>query len=378
MPMQPAQISAFRCHSVEAIGEILATDFDGSSVDEEGNSALHLVCMPKVVQTHSDLAIQLVIKKVVCIHSRNNFGFTPLMLASLLLPSDLVRVILEGISDTDSAEDSLHDSLLIAATYCKPDVVSALIGAGAKVIDLASHEVNLLRTDRLERHKCLLRQIDTLLGVFPEFDREIAQRKDLDGSDLVRLSSSTDGPTKHYVALNPNTPSEILIMLAPEFPRAFYKNPAFDWLLVENPDLLFKMKQGVLKHILTLRDCPASFLQWAARNGDDSEKLAVVRRIDVSIELLRNVIAGTPCKAAMIAIARNNESTSSQLEVARGHDDSTDRLLASHPNANASLLAELAKSSDEVVRKNVIAHRNTLPATLQELSDRPIRVHRLK
>ena len=376
--MQPAQISAFRCHSVEAIGKILATGFDGNSVDEEGNSALHLVCMPKVVQTHSDLAIQLVVKKVVCIHSRNNFGFTPLMLASLLLPSDLVRVILEGISDTDSAEDSLHDSLLIAATYCKPDVVSALIGAGAKVIDQASHEVHLLRTDQLERHKCLLRQIDTLLGVFPEFDREIAQRKDLDGSDLVRLSSSTDGPTKHYVALNPNTPSEILIMLAPEFPRAFYKNPAFDWLLVENPDLLFKMKQGVLKHILTLRDCPTSILQWAARSGDDSEKLAVVRRTDVSIELLQIVISGTPCKASMIAIARNNESTPSQLEVARGHDDSTDRLLALHPNASASLLAELAKSSDEVVRKNVFAHRNTLPVTLQELSDRHTRIHRLK
>jgi hypothetical protein len=334
--------------------------------------------MPKVVQTHSDLAIQLVVKKVVCIHSRNNFGFTPLMLASLLLPSDLVRVVLEAISDADSAEDSLHDSLLLAATYCKPDVVSALIGAGAKVIDHASHEVHLLRTDQLERHKCLLRQIDTLLGVFPEFDREIAQRKDLDGSDLVRLSSSTDGPTKHYVALNPNTPSEILIMLAPEFPRAFYKNPAFDWLLVENPDLLFKMKHGVLKHILTLHDCPASFLQWAARSGDDSEKLAVVRRIDVSIELLQIVISGTPCKAAMTAIARNNESTPSQLETARGHDDSTDRLLASHPNASASLLAELAKSSDEMVRKNVIAHRNTLPVTLQELSDRHTRIHRLK
>jgi hypothetical protein len=81
--------------------------------------------------------------------------------------------------------------------------------------------------------------------------------------DLRRLSSSTDEPTKHHVALNPNTPSEILLKLAPEFPRAFYKNPAFDWLLLENPDLLFEMKQGVLKHILSLRDCPKSFLQWA-------------------------------------------------------------------------------------------------------------------
>lgn len=376
MPLQPAQISAFRSHSVNFIEGLLASDFEWNSFDEDGNGPLHLMCMPKGVHPHSNLAIRLVATK--CNHSRNNFGFTPLMLGSLLLPSDLVRVVIEGISHTDRVESSLQDSLLLAATYCRPDVVSELIGAGAKVIDKADHQVPVLRADQLERHKNLLRQIDTFLGVFPDFDREVSKQQGLEGSDLVRLSRSTDGPTRQYVALNPNTPSEILINLAPEFPRAFYKNPSFDWLLVENPDLLFKMKRSVLRHILTLRDCPASILLWAARNGDNSDKLAVVRRIDVSLELLQIVSAGTPCRAAMIAIARNNESQLSQLELALGYDDSTDRLLAAHPNASASLLEKLAKSSDEVVRKNVASHRNTLPATLQEMSDRPIRVHRLK
>ena len=178
--------------------------------------------------------------------------------------------------------------------------------------------------------------------MFPEFDREIAQRSDLDDVDLIRLSSSTDEPTKHHVALNPNTPSEILLKLAPEFPRAFYKNPAFDWLLLENPDLLFEMKQGVLKHILSLRDCPKSFLQWAARNGSDSEKLVVVRRVDVEDELLEIIVAGKPCKAATIAIARNLSSTLDQLEAICRQDDSADRLLAAHPNANSNLLAKLS------------------------------------
>jgi hypothetical protein len=300
------------------------------------------------------------------------------MLAVLLLPSELVKVILEAVACPDSIDDSLHEALLLAATYGKPDVVSALIGAGAKISTATPIDVHSQRAHHLDRHKKLLQKIDTLLGLFPEFDREIAQRHDLDDVDLIRLSSSTDEPTKHHVALNPNTPSEILLKLAPEFPRAFYKNPAFDWLLLENPDLLFEMKQGVLKHILSLRDCPKSFLQWAARNGSDSEKLVVVRRVDVENELLEMIVAGKPCKAATIAIALNPSSTLCQLDAICGQDDSADRLLAAHPNANARLLAKLSESRDDIVRKNVLVHKNTSQLTLQQMSDGHIRIHRLK
>ncbi len=374
----PGLISVFRGHYVDRIKEVLASDFEGDSVDAEGNNALHLVCMPKAIQKHSDQAIRLVVAKGVKSRVRNNFGLTPVMLASLLLPSDLVKVLLEGIPTTESLDESLHEALLLAATYSKPEVVTALIGAGAKITAPASNEAHPLRPAQLERHKRLLQQIDTFPGLFPEFDREIAQLKDLDGADLVRLASSSDRPTKRYVALNPNTPSETLFKLAPEFPRAFYRNPAFDWLLLENPDLLFKMEQGVLKHILSLRSCPDSIIQWAARNGSDSEKLVVVRRLDVKNEVLQIVAAGKPCKAASIATAINHESTQDQLESICGKDESADRLLASHPNASASLLAKLSESGDDIVRQHVFANKNTAQITLQRLSEGHIRVHRLQ
>jgi hypothetical protein len=300
------------------------------------------------------------------------------MLASLLLPSELVKVVLEAVTSPELIEESLHEALMISATYGKPDVVSTLIEAGAKISSASPIDVHLQRAHHLDRHKTLLQNIDTLLGLFPDFDREIAQRSDLDDVDLRRLSSSPDENTRQHVALNPDTPSEILLKLAPDFPRAFYKNPAFDWLLLENPDLLFEMKQGVLKHILGLRDCPKSFLQWAARNGSDSEKLAVVRRLEVENELLENIAAGESCKAATIAIARNLSSTLEQLEAISGQDDSADRLLAVHPNANANLLAKLSESRDDIVRKNVLAHKNTSQLTLQKMSDGHVRIHRLK
>jgi hypothetical protein len=376
--LQPGAISVFRVHYIDGIKKVLADKFDRGSVDAEGNNALHLVCMPKNIQEHSATAIRLVITNGVSVNARNNFGCTPLMLAALLLPADLVKVVLEAVTIPESVNASLHEALLLAATYGKPDVVSALIGAGAKIINHTPTDVHSQRMLNLDRHKTLLQKLDTLVGLFPEFDREIAQRSDLDGVDLVRLSSSTDEPTKQHVALNPNTPSEVLLKLAPEFPRAFYKNPAFDWLILENPDLLFEMKQGVLKHILSLRDCPKSFLQWAARNGSDSEKLVVARRLDVENELLEIIATGKPCKAAIIAIARNPESTPGRLEGICGQDDSADRLLASHPNANPNLLAKLSESRDDIVRKNVLAHKNTSQITLQLMSDGHIRVYRLK
>ena len=376
--IQTELVNVFRGHYVDHIKAVLADNYECSSVDVDGNNALHLVCMPKTLQKHSGLVIRLVVAKGVSVHARNNFGFTPLMLASLLLPSDLVRVVLEGIPGTESLGESLHEALLLAAIYNRPDVVSALIGAGAKITEPSSHEEQSLRQLHLERHKRLLQQIDTLLGVFPEFDRELALQKDLDGSDLVRLASSTDGKTKQYVALNPNTPSETLVRLAPEFPRAFYKNPAFDWLLLEKPDLLFEIEKGVLKHILSLSDCSASIIQWAARNGSDSEKLVVVRRLDAENSLLQIVAAGKPCKAATIAIARNHESTVDQLERICGQDEAADRLLASHPNASESLLAKLSESGDDLVRKYVFSHKNTSQTTRQSLSDGHVRVHRLQ
>jgi len=376
--LNPGIISVFRNHYIDEIKKVLAEDFDLHAIDTEGNNALHLVSMPMGVQKASAVAIRQVISSGVSVNARNNFGFTPLMMAVLLLPVELVKVVLEAITKTKMMEDCLHEALLLAASYGRADVASTLIGAGAHVATATTIDVHLQRIQHLDRHKKLLQKIDTLVGLFPEFDREIAKRSDLDDLDLIRLSESTDLPTKKNVSLNPNSPSEILLKLAPEFPRAFYKNPAFDWLILENPDLLFEMKQGVLKHILSLGDCPKSFLQWAARNGSDSEKLAVVRRVKVDSELLEIIAVGKSCKASAIAIARNLSSTIDQLEAICRQDDSVDRLLAIHPNADSNLLAKLSESADDLVRKNVLAHKNTSAQTAEFISGGHIRIHRLK
>ena len=172
------------------------------------------------------------------------------------------------------------------------------------------------------------------------------------------MATSTDEVTRKFVTLNPSTPSQTLFDLAPEFPRAFYKNPAFDWLLLEQPDLLFQMRNGVLKHILKLADCPNSFLEWAARNGSESEKLTVARRDKISNEILAIIADNSKGRLAAVAVALNSDSSTEALMSVCLKDESADRLIALHPNANLEVLQKLAGSQDELVKKYLISNPN--------------------
>jgi hypothetical protein len=137
-----------------------------------------------------------------------------------------------------------------------------------------------------------------------KINRSIALHPNTSTELLARLAKSPDKPTRRNVALNPQTPKEILIMLAPTFPGEFYRNPAFDFLLMEDPNLLFSLPVGVLKNILKREDCPDSFINWASNYGDKAHQLAVVSRTEVSKDVLQRIAEGPHVKAAEIAAGR--------------------------------------------------------------------------
>lgn len=103
---------------------------------------------------------------------------------------------------------------------------------------------------------------------------------------LEKLSHSSDKATRKAVCLNTNVDKAVLLRLAPQFPSEFFRNPVFDWLLMEDPELLFHLGQGVLKNILKLPDCPQSFLQWAANNGSEQQQLAVAMNSNAPDDLI--------------------------------------------------------------------------------------------
>lgn len=117
-------------------------------------------------------------------------------------------------------------------------------------------------------------------------DRLIAKHPNASPEILEKLSHSKDRATRQAVAINPNTPRDALIALAPQFPGDFFKNPAFDWLLLEDPDLMFSVGGGVLKNILKRPDCPISFMKWALHKGSEAEQLALAMNTGVPAEIL--------------------------------------------------------------------------------------------
>jgi hypothetical protein len=353
------------------------------AVDEHGNTALHLICMPSEIGRNSDTehAFKVVLEMGPSVHVRNVFGWSPLMLSVLLMPIkylDLFIVHDQNASSAFDANNSYADALLIAAGYGLPDSVALLMKAGAVVKKVEKIKPEEKHANFIKAHRTLLQQIDCLLGKYPEVEREIAQMQDVTEDELVRLSKSTDEATRKFVTLNPSTPSQTLFDLAPEFPRAFYKNPAFDWLLLEQPDLLFEMRNGVLKHILTLADCPNSFLEWAARNGSDSEKLTVARRDKISNEILAMISTNAEGRVAAVAIALNRDSNTETLLSVCLEDESADRLIALHPNASLEVLRKLTDSTDDLVRRNLLANPIIDIKIVNKLQDPKVFVHKLK
>lgn len=146
--------------------------------------------------------------------------------------------------------------------------------------------------------------LEAFIGVSFKVNRSIALHNNASPDMLRRLANSPDKLTRRNVALNPQTPKDILMVLAPTFAGQFFLNPVFDLLLLEDPNLLFGLPVTVLKNILKRPDCPESILSWAARYGDKSHQLALVSRADISIELLEHIANGPHVTPAEVAAGR--------------------------------------------------------------------------
>lgn len=134
-------------------------------------------------------------------------------------------------------------------------------------------------------------QLAACAGITDKLDRLLAKHPSAGAALLENLSHASDKATRKAVCLNPNTPKETLIRLAPQFPGEFFANPAFDWWLLEDPDLFARIGGGVLKNLAKRPECPASILNWAAAHGSAAEKLAVAMNPEAPLEALQKLVA---------------------------------------------------------------------------------------
>lgn len=144
----------------------------------------------------------------------------------------------------------------------------------------------------------------SLAGSSEAIDRLLAKHQKAGAVLLEKLSHSCDKATRKAVCLNSNTSKETLVRLAPQFPGDFFQNPAFDWLLIEDPNLLFDIGGGVLKNILKRSECPVSFLKWAASHGDEGQQLAAAMNSHTPVDSLRELLGSK--HASVVAAVRGH------------------------------------------------------------------------
>jgi predicted DNA-binding WGR domain protein/3-methyladenine DNA glycosylase AlkC len=171
---------------------------------------------------------------------------------------------------------------------------------------------------------------ESLLPLLDQDDatnRMLAKHPNASAELLEKLSHSSDQATRKAVCLNPNADKAVLLRLAPQFPGDFFRNPVFDWLLLEDPNLLFKLGQGVLKNILKRPDCPLSFLQWAASHGSEQEQLAVAMNPNAPAEVIE-ILAAKPGPVADAARGRLKPETAAQVDLDQAFRDEVSKALA--------------------------------------------------
>lgn len=368
------QASALRNHDSRRLSRIKA-GLGPESQDEKGNGPLHLVCH---LSPHSSVSLDL-LREVLSwdptLDRSNALGWTPLNLAVLFLPAEAVDLLLK--LGRPRFPRSIQDALRLAANYERGDVTAALLGLGNLGGDVLPCDDCLSFVNRVDRHARHLMELEGLAGRFLHLDRLVAKLDKIEGRVLGILAVSEDRTTLRSIARNPNTPTEILFFLAPQFPLPFFSNPVFEWLLLENPDRFLEMEGRFIRGILRVKNCPLSMIEWAVENGSDSERLAVIRRDDAGPQTLRAIAEKSKGKVRALALAKNPEASSEMLNSAVHVDVETDRLIAVHPNSGPDLLEKLGRSADRAVREALSRNPNTPESTKLELARGGVVVHRL-
>jgi predicted DNA-binding WGR domain protein len=133
---------------------------------------------------------------------------------------------------------------------------------------------------------------ESLLALLDKDDatnRILAKHTKASAELLKKLSHSSDQATRRSVAANANTPSEVFVHLAQQFPKEFLANPQLDLLLLENPALLSQLPESTLTRLLKLPECPAALLTWAAAHRSEKLQLAATMNPSAGLEAKKNL-----------------------------------------------------------------------------------------
>lgn len=171
---------------------------------------------------------------------------------------------------------------------------------------------------------------------------------------LIKLSSAKDERVRRAVAANPSLPLTQLWGLAREFPETVLSNPILDLLYVADPDFVREIPEEAMIRLVASPEFPRELFTRAAEHRSLSVRRAVMRRPEVSGELIEKI-----CRGYFLfeeAADHPNTPQAYQLELARHPWPQVRLRLANNPAIRDEVLAVLLDDGELSVRN--AARRN--------------------
>ncbi|MEA5598133.1 hypothetical protein [Rivularia sp. UHCC 0363] len=181
-----------------------------------------------------------------------------------------------------------------------------------------------------------------------ELGRLVAANPSAQAELLRELASSQDKATRENVTKNPNTPTDILLKLAGDFPSSFFANPVLSLLMLENPNLATDISYWSLLKLLKQDVAPEWFLACAAMHSNSLVLEAVAKHKQASEHVLEQLAIKSRYDPELgLCIAQRKDVSPQILEKLAEHGASSVRLyLATYPKVPVRVLEILVDNPE--------------------------------
>ena len=190
---------------------------------------------------------------------------------------------------------------------------------------------------------------------------------------LRRLAASSSPLLRQGVAQNPNTPADLLLELAEEFPAQLVNNPGFD-IVLENPNLVAQMSVKTLLGLLERDEASELLLATVAESGDpwvDPWVLAAIAKHPRTPEHILQRLLRSSFFVIIAFFERKLIPENILNELAKSRVPDLLKQIAKHSSTPAYLLAQLVGDRDPNVSIDVANNPNAPLEVLEKLVAHP-------
>ncbi|NJL63317.1 MAG: HEAT repeat domain-containing protein [Methylacidiphilales bacterium] len=183
---------------------------------------------------------------------------------------------------------------------------------------------------------------------------------------LCELAKSNKTIILQAIAVNPNTPPNILVKLFTQYPTQIFKNPALDLLILENPqflDILYKQN----KNIFHYQGLPLFFLKWAVQHENKDIRVNLAASSFTPVHILE-ILASDRNRDVRIKIVKNKSTPNQVLcNLISDRDEGVRLAVLNDIRIPLEYLIALSQNKEYIIRLSIAKNPRTPISVLQLL-----------